>query len=77
MNAVAAAPVGRATLAQCHRFLAIPTRHCVNLSATVYTVLYYRHTMRVHEGLELPHSAAWDFDEPDRMADAVGVSRGG
>jgi hypothetical protein len=29
---------GRATLAQCHRFLAIPTRHCVNLSAAVYTV---------------------------------------
>ena len=31
--------LGRATLAQCHRFLVIPTRHCANLSAAVYTVL--------------------------------------
>ena len=30
--------LGRATLAQCHRFLVIPTRHCANLSAAVYTV---------------------------------------
>lgn len=50
--------LGRATLAQCHRFLVIPTRHCVNLSAAVYTVLYHRHAMRVHDGLELPHSSA-------------------
>jgi tRNA(Leu) C34 or U34 (ribose-2'-O)-methylase TrmL len=38
--------LGRATLAQCHRFLVIPTRHCVNLSAAVYTVLYDRHAKR-------------------------------
>jgi tRNA(Leu) C34 or U34 (ribose-2'-O)-methylase TrmL len=48
--------LGRATLAQCHRFLVIPTRHCANLSAAVYTVLYDRHAKRVHDGLELPHS---------------------
>ena len=29
----------RAVLAQCHRFLVIPTKHCTNLSAAVYTVL--------------------------------------
>ena len=50
--------LGRATLAQCHRFLVIPTRHCANLSAAVYTVLYDRHAKRVHDGLELPHSTA-------------------
>jgi hypothetical protein len=32
---------------------------------------------RVHDGLELPHSTAGDFDEPDHMADAVGVTWGG
>jgi tRNA(Leu) C34 or U34 (ribose-2'-O)-methylase TrmL len=69
--------LGRATLAQCHRFLVIPTRHCANLSAAVYTVLYDRHAKRVHDGLELPHSTAGDFDEPDHMADAVGVTWGG
>lgn len=26
----------------CHRFVSIPTRHCMNLSAAVYTVLYDR-----------------------------------
>jgi tRNA(Leu) C34 or U34 (ribose-2'-O)-methylase TrmL len=69
--------LGRATLAQCHRFLVIPTRHRANLSAAVYTVLYDRHAKRVHHGLELPHSTAGDFDEPDHMADAVGVTWGG
>jgi hypothetical protein len=69
--------LGRATLAQCHRFVVIPTRHGVNLSAAVYTVLYDRHAKRVHDGLELPHSTAGDFDEPDHMANAVGVSWGG
>jgi tRNA(Leu) C34 or U34 (ribose-2'-O)-methylase TrmL len=69
--------LGRATLAQCHRFLVIPTRRCANLSATVYTVLYDRHAKRVQEGLELPYSTTGDFDGPDHMADAVGVTWGG
>jgi hypothetical protein len=47
------------------------------LSAAVYTVLYDRHAKRVRDGLELPHSIAGDFDEPDHMADAVGVTWGG
>ena len=42
----------RAMLARCHRFLVIPTRHCTNLSAAVYTVLYDRHAKRVRAGLE-------------------------
>lgn len=28
----------------CHRFVAIPSRHCLNLAAAVYTVLYDRQT---------------------------------
>jgi tRNA(Leu) C34 or U34 (ribose-2'-O)-methylase TrmL len=34
--------VDKAALARCHRFVVIPTRHCTNLSAAVYTVLYDR-----------------------------------
>jgi tRNA(Leu) C34 or U34 (ribose-2'-O)-methylase TrmL len=68
----------RAVLARCHRFVVIPTRHCTNLASAVYTVLYDRHAKRVRAGLELPHAVAGggDFDEPDHMADAVGVTWG-
>jgi tRNA(Leu) C34 or U34 (ribose-2'-O)-methylase TrmL len=65
----------RAVLARCHRFVVIPTRHCTNLSAAVYTVLYDRHAKRVRAGLEDPHTLAETrgFDEPDHMAGEVGV----
>ena len=64
----------RATLGLCHRFVVIPTRHCTNLSAAVYTVLYDRHAKRVAAGLETPHTVVGrGFDEPDHMAGAVGV----
>ena len=29
-------------LKHCHRFIVIPSRHCVNLAAAVYLVLYDR-----------------------------------
>jgi tRNA(Leu) C34 or U34 (ribose-2'-O)-methylase TrmL len=64
----------RAVLGLCHRFVVIPTRHCTNLSAAVYTVLYDRHAKRVNAGLETAHAVVGRcFDEPDHMADAVGV----
>ena len=69
--------LGRATLAQCHRFLVIPPGTAPTCRAAVYTILYDRHAKLVHDGLELPHSTAGDFDEPDHMADAVGVTWGG
>jgi tRNA(Leu) C34 or U34 (ribose-2'-O)-methylase TrmL len=70
--------LGRAVLARCHRFIVIPTRHCTNLAAAVYTVLYDRHAKRVLADLEPPNAASGvgDFDEPDHMADAVGVTWG-
>jgi len=64
----------RAVLAQCHRFLVIPTRHCTNLSAAVYTVLYDRHAKRVRSGLEPAGSPSVTFDEPDSMAAATGLT---
>lgn len=64
----------RAILGRCHRFVVIPTRHCTNLAAAVYTVLYDRHAKRVTAGLEPAHTLAGrGFDEPDDMADTVGV----
>jgi hypothetical protein len=52
----------------------IPTRHCTNLAAAVYTVLYDRHAKRVAAGLEPINTVAGrGFDEPDHMADAVGI----
>lgn len=44
--------LGRAELGLCHRFVVIPTMHCVNLAAAVYTILYDRHAKRVRMGLE-------------------------
>jgi tRNA(Leu) C34 or U34 (ribose-2'-O)-methylase TrmL len=67
----------RAVLARCHRFVVIPTRHCTNLASAVYTVLYDRHAKRVRAGLEERHvTCGPDFDEPEQMADAVGVTWG-
>lgn len=39
--------IPQVTLRHCHRFVVIPTRHCVNLAAAVYLVMYDR---RVKEG---------------------------
>jgi hypothetical protein len=52
--------------------------HCTNLASAVYTVLYDRHAKRVRAGLEERNATACavDFDEPDHMADAVGVTWG-
>lgn len=36
--------LGQNYLRHCHRFVVIPTRHCVNLAAAVYLVLYDRIT---------------------------------
>jgi hypothetical protein len=54
----------RAVLARCHRFLVIPTRHCTKPQAGDGRP----------GGAELGGGA---FDEPDQMADAVGVTCGG
>jgi tRNA(Leu) C34 or U34 (ribose-2'-O)-methylase TrmL len=67
--------VSSALVRLCHRFVSIPSRHCLNLSSAVYTVLYDRHAKRVAAGLEEPFTVADErgFEEPDHMADEVGV----
>lgn len=39
-------------LQHCHRFVVIPTHHCVNLAAAIYLVLYDRRAKRQLAGLE-------------------------
>jgi tRNA(Leu) C34 or U34 (ribose-2'-O)-methylase TrmL len=70
--------LARAVLRHCHRFVIIPTRHCTNLSAAVYTVLYDRHAKRVRAGLEPAHRLAESrgFEESESMMDEVGLSWG-
>jgi tRNA(Leu) C34 or U34 (ribose-2'-O)-methylase TrmL len=42
--------VDQGTRRNCHRFVRIPTRHCTNLSAAVYLVLYDRYLKHVQRG---------------------------
>lgn len=44
--------IAQVHLRHCHRFVVIPTRHCVNLAAAVYLVLYDRLIKRQAAGLE-------------------------
>ena len=47
--------LGKVWRKQCHRFVTIPSRHCMNLAASVYTVLYSRAVQMYMEGrAELP-----------------------
>ncbi len=44
-----------AWLGHCHRFVVIPTRHCLNLATAVATVLWDREIKRFHNGdVEIP-----------------------
>lgn len=44
--------INQVTMKQCHRIVSIPTKHCTNLAAAVYIVLYDRYLKRVQAGLE-------------------------
>lgn len=44
--------IDQVMLRHCHRFVAIPTHHCLNLSAAVCLVLYDRMLKRINDGLE-------------------------
>ena len=39
--------LGRLTLQHCHRFVVLPTKHCLNLATAVSTVLYDREAKRL------------------------------
>jgi tRNA(Leu) C34 or U34 (ribose-2'-O)-methylase TrmL len=42
--------VSKGTRSACHQFVFIPTRHCMNLAAAVYSVLYDRELKLIQQG---------------------------
>lgn len=59
--------LGRVELSLCHRFLTIPTWHCLNLSGAVTTVLYDRLLKRTWGGQE-PVRPVSDYFRSDRAS---------
>ena len=59
-------------LQHCHRFVVIPTRHCVNLAAAVYMVLYDR-MVKSGNLLELNESRGVENDFSEEVDDILGV----
>jgi len=53
--------LGRVQLGQCHKFVTIPTLHCLNLATAVSTILYDRHAKRVAAGLEREFSTVSEY----------------
>jgi tRNA(Leu) C34 or U34 (ribose-2'-O)-methylase TrmL len=69
--------IDQVKLRHCHRFVVIPTRHCVNLAAAVYMILYDRLVKRQMLGLEpvlpmdevLAEDRGWYVTEPEKILD--------
>ena len=60
---------------ECHRFVVIPTRHCVNLAAAVYLVLYDRQ-VKLLPDLTIADCLAeqrFDFPENGELAAELGL----
>lgn len=63
-------------LRHCHRFVVIPTHHCVNLAAAVYMVLYDRMLKRQQAGIDpvlpmdqiLKETRGWAISDNDLIA---------
>lgn len=45
--------VSKGLRSACHQFVFIPTRHCLNLAAAVYTVLYDREIKAIQAGVRI------------------------
>jgi tRNA(Leu) C34 or U34 (ribose-2'-O)-methylase TrmL len=68
--------IPQSILKDCHRFVVIPVRHCVNLAAAVYLVLYDRQ-MKLSPDLTIADCLAerrFDFPENSELADELGLS---
>jgi tRNA(Leu) C34 or U34 (ribose-2'-O)-methylase TrmL len=66
-------------LRHCHRFVVIPTRHCVNLAAAVYLVLYDRQ-VKMAPDMTIADALAerrFDFPENSELADELGLENSG
>ncbi len=60
-------------LQHCHRFVVIPTRHCVNLAAAVYMVLYDR-MVKSGKFMNLAESRGFieDTEEDSKIVNSMG-----
>lgn len=68
--------IPQSILKECHRFVVIPTRHCVNLAAAVYLVLYDRQ-LKSSPNITISECLAerrFDFPENDELATVLGLS---
>jgi tRNA(Leu) C34 or U34 (ribose-2'-O)-methylase TrmL len=68
--------IPQSVLKECHRFVVIPTKHCVNLAAAVYLVLYDRQ-MKLSPNLTIADCLAerrFDFPENAELAAEIGLS---
>lgn len=69
--------LSRVQLSHCHRFVVIPTRHCTNLGAAIYLVLYDRMLKRCMAGIDpvLPITAILHekrgWEEPEDLVHAT------
>jgi tRNA(Leu) C34 or U34 (ribose-2'-O)-methylase TrmL len=67
----------KVTLQHCHRFVVIPTRHCVNVAAAIYLVLYDR-LMKSQECPatigEMLHETRYGFSGNDDLHEKIGLS---
>lgn len=67
--------IPQSILKDCHRFVVIPTRHCVNLAAAVYLVLYDR-LVKAAPDITITDCLAeqrFDFPENGELAEQLGL----
>jgi hypothetical protein len=55
--------------ALCHKFVFIPMKHCANLAASVYIILYDRLLKRIWNGQEEASSVERVLEEPRGWAE--------
>ena len=68
--------IPQSILKDCHRFVVIPTRHCVNLAAAIYLVLYDRQ-VKTFPNFTIADCLAerrFDFPENDVLATELGLA---
>jgi tRNA C32,U32 (ribose-2'-O)-methylase TrmJ len=68
--------IPQSVLKECHRFVVIPTKHCVNLAAAVYLVLYDRQ-VKLLPDLTIADCLAeqrFDFPENAELAAELGLA---
>jgi tRNA(Leu) C34 or U34 (ribose-2'-O)-methylase TrmL len=63
-------------LRHCHRFVVIPTRHCMNLAATIYVVLYDRMVKQVGDNITIADmlNEKRHWTEDDNLHEVIGLS---